>query len=176
MQKAGSRLVLLAMAVAMLGCGESASSPPQPGVYHLEPFRSGFGHAINIEIGQEGTFQWAGSWCDVSWSGDAGKWRAEGDRLVLTPSGDNDDFAWVFPRFSGVGDDRFERLEVVSGPRSGELIVSGTGELGETVQSWLTGGMCSPGCNTLPEPCECTSPVGPLGCCWGTTPESCDGN
>jgi hypothetical protein len=166
MSKIGLRLVALAIVIGAPGCGDNALSPPAPGIYQLENVPNTL--VANVEIDPGGTFRWGGGGCDVTFD-DGGQWQVVDDRLVLTPGSDNKVFSWPLnPSGSAIlTHDEFKRLEITAGPREGELIASGLGEIwGDYSASWLAGGMCPTGCATPAVPCE--DPY--VGSCYGNTP------
>jgi hypothetical protein len=166
MSKIGLRLVALAIVIGAPGCGDNALSPPAPGIYQLENMPNTL--VANVEIDPGGTFRWGGGGCDVTFD-DGGQWQVVDDRLVLTPGSDNKVFSWPLnPSGSAIlTHDEFKRLEITAGPREGELIASGLGEIwGDYSASWLAGGMCPTGCATPAVPCE--DPY--VGSCYGNTP------
>jgi hypothetical protein len=165
MSEVGLRLAALVIVLGLSGCGDTASSPPPPGVYHVDLMSE---LVTNVEIDPRGTFRWGGGGCDTVFYG-GGQWRAIDDRLVLTPIDDNKDFEWAVVVRNGAPiliDDRFERLEIAAGTREGELIISGLGERwGDYSASWLAGGFCGTGCGRLSAPCE--EPY--VGSCYGNS-------
>lgn len=124
-----------------MGGPENSDPLVTPGIYHLDIQSE---YVANVEIHANGTFRWGAGGADVSYSGDGGRWEVSRDGLLLRPLGGDRSFVWI-TRLGpgGIAHDLYERVEVVSGMREGELIVSGVGERsGAMSDSWLVGGVC----------------------------------
>lgn len=159
-----ARLKTLAALACVVSChadpprSSTSSTNTLLGTFHYE----GIPDAANLVVREDGTFAWSLEGCDFG-GNNCGRWRRDGDALLLEPSGDAKHLGWL--------EDRCNLHVRITRGDDDSIVVDSGGH----VRTWKRGALCAVCGPEGPTALQaCSEPRVPPQCTQTRESSSCD--